>query len=229
MSDQFEEQLASARWAVARWDDFPVRQIPRPLVLLGEPAHARNGYRSQRARRAFRNGWIETQVSVPEPVLAIAGRRPDRPENEPPIVITAARRTRIEQRTDRGPQRLPGWELSSEQTLGPIVVLDPEVLAQAWWPPDPQPPPPAGARPGHAPVSGVAVGDTLTYRFMGDQRALTAEVIESPRAVALVPRAEDDEPPTIPTLRRLTVTLDQPLGARVLVDGHGHPAEVTVR
>jgi hypothetical protein len=228
------DALEWARWAVARWDAFPVEREPRPLVLLGPAAHARNGFRSQRAKRAYLDGWIESEVDVPDAVLEILGRRPN---GETPIVITAARRTDIEQMTDRGPRWLPGWELTSEQTLGPIVVLDPETLAGAWSPPDPGPVPPAGQEPGHAPVRGEADGATLTYRFTGGApsfvRYAPAEVVESGQAVAVVPEAEDIGPPgarpAVGFGRRVTVTLSEPLGARVLVDLHGRASEVTVR
>ena len=222
------EGLDWARWAVARWDAFPVDDEPRPLVLLGPAAHARNGFRSQRAKRAFLNGWIESEVDVPGGVLDVLGRRPG---GEAPIVITAARRAEIEQRTDRGPRWLPGWELTSEQTLGPIVVLDPEVLACAWSPPTAGPAPPAGPDPPQARVSGEADGDTLVFRFTGAMPG-SAEVVESAQAVAVVPEPEDQEPPearvAVGFARRITVTLTHPLGARVLVDLHGHASEVTV-
>lgn len=235
--------LEWARWAVARWDAFPVDAEPRPLVLLGPAAHARNGFVSQRAKRAFMNGWIEARATVPEPVLAIAGRRPDRPPNEPPIVITAARRCDIEQRTDRGPRWLPGWELTSDQTLGPIVVLDPEVLSRAWSPPQSDPAHPAGPgrppgqEPLHTPVSGQAEGRTLTFRFIGAlpnyERYPSAEVVESPQAVAVVPQAEDIGPPGARIApgfgHQITVTLAEPFGARVLVDLHGNASEVIAR
>jgi hypothetical protein len=232
----FDEDVEWARWAVARWEAFPVDRVPRPLVVLGETAHARNGFRSQRAKRAFHNGWIEPRVSVPDAVLETLGQQSGRPEREPAIVITAAERCAVEQRTDRGPRWLPGWELRSDQTLGPIVVLDPEVIAEAWAPPEPGPPPPAVAEPGHAPVRGEADGRSLTYRFMGAlpnyEHYPSAEVIESPQAVAVVPQAEDIGPPGARIApgfgHRITVTLEEPLGARVLVDLHGNAGEVTV-
>jgi hypothetical protein len=230
----FDEDVEWARWAVGRWDEFPVDSEPRPLVLLGPTAHARNGFRSQRAKQAYLKGWIESEVDVPDAVLEILGRRPD---GEKPIVITAAEQCAVEQPTDRGPRWLPGWELRSDQTLGPIVVLDPEVIAETWAPPEPGPPPPAVAEPGHAPVRAEADGRTLTYRFMGAlpnyEHYPSAEVIESPQAVAVVPHAEDVGPSGARIApgfgHRITVTLEEPLGARVLVDLHGNAGEVTVR
>ncbi len=239
---RFEEDLEWARWAVARWAAFPVDRAPRPLVLLGETARARNGFRSQRAKLAFMNGWIDAQVPVPEAVLALAGRRGGRPEGEPAIVITAARRSDVEQRTDRGPRWLPGWELTSDQTLGPIVVLDPEAIAQAWAPPENVPsipPRPTRGQPRHDPARADLADDgrTLTFRFTGalpnHERYPSAEAIESPQAVAVVPRGEDIGPPGARILpgygRRVVVRLQEPLGARVLVDLHGNAGEVTVR
>lgn len=230
----FDDDVEWARWAVACWDAFPVDREPRPLVLLGPAAHARNGFRSQRAKRAYLNGWIESEVELPSAVLEILGRRPD---GERPIVITAAEQCAVEQRTDRGPRWLPGWELTSAQTLGPIVVVDPEVVARTWSPPQPGTPPPSGHEPGHAPVSGEADGHTLTYRFTGGlpsfERYPSAEVVESAQAVAVVPQAEDIGPPgpraAVGFGRRITVTLSEPLGARVLVNLHGQASEVTVR
>jgi hypothetical protein len=221
-------ELDWARWAVARWEAFPVEREPRPLVLIGPPAHARNGFRSQRARRAFLDGWIESEVDLPDGVLGILGRRSG---GAAPIVVTGARRAEIEQRTDRGPRRLPGWELTSEQTLGPIVVLDPEVLARAWSPLEPGSAPPAGPEPPQAPVRGEVDGATLVVRVTGGvERHPSAGVVESPQAVAVVPEPEDSGSPLAAAFaRRITVALSAPLGARVLVDLHGRPSEVTVR
>jgi len=236
---QFEEDVDWARWAVSRWDAFPVDREPRPLVLLGEVAHARNGFRSQRAKLAFMKGWIEPRVPLPDAVLEILGQRPERPEREPAIVITAAERCAVEQRTDRGPRWLPGWELRSEQTLGPIVVLDPDVIARAWEPGEPDPPRPTRGQPRHDPARADLADDgrTLTFRFTGAlpnyERYPTAEVIESGQAVAVVPHGEDIGPPGARILpgygHRVAITLREPLGARVLVDLHGNAGEVTER
>jgi hypothetical protein len=240
---QFDDDLEWARWGVSRWAGFPVDQVPRPLVLLGPTSHARNGFYSHRAKRAFMNGWIQTEVAVPEAVLALLGRRPGPPDAEAAVVITAAGRCEVEQQTDRGPRRLPGWRLESDDTRGPILALDPEVIAQAWAPPetDPtHPPRPARGQPRGDPLgeraSLAADGRTLTFRFIGAlpmyERYPTAEVIESPHAVAVVPHGEDVGPPgmRIPPGygHKIVVTLREPLGARVLVDRHGNAAEVTV-
>jgi hypothetical protein len=236
---RFEDDVEWARWAVSRWAGFPVDRVPRPLVLLGETAHARNGFYSGRAKRAFMNGWIEAEVAVPEEVLTILGRRPDRPDGEAPVVITAVGRCKVEQRTDRGRSMLPGWRLDSADARGPILVLDPGVIAQAWAPPEPAPPRPTREEPLHDAFKRADIASdrrTLTFHFMGAlpqyERYPTAEVIESPHAVAVVPHGEDVGPPGTRIApgygRRIVVALRKPLGARVLVDPHGNACEVTI-
>ena len=233
------DDVAWADWAVQRWAGFPVDRVPRPLVLLGETAHPRNGFRSQRAKRAYSHGWIETRVPLPDELLDMLGRAGDRPDGEPPIVITASRRCPVEQPTDRGRRSLPGWELQTPDTRGPIVVLDPEVAAGAWAPAEPLPPRPDGRDPPGDPFSPRAdlAGDgrTLTVSYMAGsgERHRIAEVVESRQAVAVVPRREDTGAAGPRTLvgyrRRLTVALNAPLGNRVLVDLHGNASEVTLR
>jgi hypothetical protein len=81
----------------------------------------------------------------------------------------------------------------------------------------------------HAPRSpGQAA---LDRRFTEDLVwAPAAEIIESAKAVAIVPRAEDIGPPGIRILpgygHRITVQLASPIGPRVYVDLHGHARQV---
>lgn len=76
----------------------------------------------------------------------------------------------------------------------------------------------------------------MTYTFTGAlpeyEQHPHAETIESDQAIAIVPAGWDVGPLGPRILpghgHEVTVTLRPPLGARVLVDLHGHPGEVTV-
>jgi hypothetical protein len=138
--------------------------------------------------------------------------------------------------TDRGRRELPAWRLTAEDALGPIWVLDPDVVD--WQPaPDAGGPRPNLQAPGHGPGARVEVASddrSLTVDWLGAvptfERYTTATVIESPQAFAVVAIGEDISPPGIRTLvghiHHVPAVLHEPLGARVFVDLHGNAGRV---
>ncbi len=58
--------LEWARWAVGRWANFPVDQIPGPLVLVGPRAIVEQGFKTGEAKLAFVEGAIESSVALPD-------------------------------------------------------------------------------------------------------------------------------------------------------------------
>jgi hypothetical protein len=236
------EELQWARWAVARWQEFPVDRIPRPLVLVGPRCFVEGGFRSGEAKEAFIHGMFDARVLVPDPVLALLPPRRDqtatRRAGPAPPVITAATQSETEFWTDRGRRALPAWRLMAHSVDGAIWALDPEVASLAWTPREPPPTPrPVLHAPRRDPGARAILGPdhrTLTFRFTGAlpsyEQYPDAEVIESDQAVAIVPVGKDVGPPGLRILpgygHEVVVRLAQPLGARVLVDLHGNPGEV---
>jgi hypothetical protein len=234
-ADSLVEKLDAARWAVERWDAFPVQRVPRPLVVR-HTAYSDGGFRSVAAKDAFRHGLVAAHVAVPEAVLAaLAEADGPPPAGLGPLVITSARESEAEFWTDRGRRRLPAWRLECEHANGPVWVLAPELAAQTWSPGPPAQRPPGSS---HLRFSAVASADERTLRlsFIGGPPAFAdyprAEVVESDRAVAIVPVEKDLLAPGTPRaavgcLRVVDANLARPLGARVLVDLDASPCEVT--
>jgi hypothetical protein len=238
---RFAEGLVWARWAVARWDAFPAEHQPRPLVLVGERAFVEQGFATGEAKLAFIQGHVESAVPVPTAVLARLVRRVGTGRSEsagPPLVITEAAPAQTEFVTDRGRRLLPAWRLTAIDALGPIWVLDPDLAPGEWQPAEPPAiPRPTLQTPPFDPGRYVEAGPgdaTLTLHFMGAlpeyERYRAAEVIESAKAVAIVPKAEDIGPPGARILpgygHQVTVKLASPIGPRVFVDLHGHARQV---
>jgi hypothetical protein len=238
---RFAEDLVWARWAVARWDAFPAERLPRPLVLVGQRAFVEQGFATGEAKLAYLEGRVESAVPLRAAVLAAfiqelgTGRSA---RAGPPLVITDAVRGETEFVTDRGRRRLPAWRLTAIDALGPIWVLDRELAPGEWQPADPPAiPRPALQAPRFDPGTHVVVGPsdaTLTLHFTGAlpefERYPEAEIIDSPKAVAIVPKAEDIGPPGARILpgygHQVTVQLASPIGPRVFVDLHGHARQV---
>jgi hypothetical protein len=141
------EELQWARWAVARWERFPVDRITRPPVFVGPCCFVEGGFRSGEAKEAFINGVFEARVPVPDLVLALLPPRRDqtaaRRACPAPLVITGATQSGTEFWTDRGRRVLPAWRLRADGVDGALWVLGPEVASLAWVPREP----PATPRP----------------------------------------------------------------------------------
>lgn len=151
---------------------------------------------------AFLEGRVESSVAVPAAVLdALAHHgRPDPQRRGRPLLITEAELLDSEFQTDRGRQRMPAWRLTAQDALGPIWVLDPDVV-------DWQPAADAGGSlpdlqtPGQDPGARVDVGadeHSLVVHWLGASPAFerypTAEVV-SAQAFAVVPVGVDIGPP----------------------------------
>ncbi len=221
-----------------RWSAFPVQQTPRPLVLVESRVRIEQGFTTGEAKMAFLEGRVKANVEVPARSLnALASQaRPDPRRSGPPLLITEAELLESEFQTDRGSQRLPAWRLTAQDALGPIWVLDPGV--QDWQPaadaggspPDLQPP---GQDPG-ARVDVAGDDRSLVVHWLGAvpefERYPSATVIESAAAFAVVPAGVDIGPPGARTLagfmHQVPAVLQEPVGARVYVDLHGHAGRV---
>jgi hypothetical protein len=235
--------MAWARWAVTRWQEFPVQRQPRPLVLVGPRVRVEGGFRTAQAKLAFHHGLFEWRVSVPGPVRAelLAGAQPvDRHERvvDPLPIILAALSTG-EFATDRGRRQLPAWRLEIDGGLAPVWVLDPEIDPPEWLPaPGAGAPWPTGSPPIADPHESAELADdgvTMTLHFIGGAEQLEryprAEVVESDHAVALVPVREQIGPEGVYRTavgfgRAVVGVLERPLGARVLVNLAGNASEV---
>jgi hypothetical protein len=239
--EQLDRQTAArlewARWAVERWSAFPANQNPRPLVLVESRVRVEKGFTTGPAKLAFVEGRVESTVELPERVIEALRLRdhPARSLGGEPLMIHAAALEEIEFMTDRGPQRLPAWRLSAQDALGAILVLDPDV---ADWKPatDAAPSRPQVQGPGHRGGMPVEVGEddrSMLAHWLGGapscERYPTAEVVESSKAVAVVPVGEDLGPPgprtAVGHVHRVPGVLREPLGARVLIDLNGNPQQ----
>jgi hypothetical protein len=183
---------------------------------------------------AFLEGRVESSVTVPAAVLDTLTRqgRPDSRRGGRPLLLTEAELLESEFQTDRGRRRLPAWRLTAEDALGPIWVLDPDVVD--WQPAaDAGGTPPDLQSPGQDPGARVDVGAddrSVVVHWLGAvpafERYPSATVIESAQAFAVVPAGVDVGPPGWRTLagvvHQVPAVLEQPVGARVYVDLHGH-------
>jgi hypothetical protein len=233
-----------ARWALSRWESFPVGRDPRPLVMTGSVTWFEGGFRSGEAKLAFLYGDVEAAVSLPEDVLELlregeSGPLPDPGERRwpSPLLITEATSGSAAFHTDRGRREFPAWRLGGPDVDGHFWVLDPAVAASRWKPPEPAPPRPFQGQPHR---SGSAViepdGRTLRFTFVGGVPTLfdypAAEVIETDQAVVVLPVERYVGPPgpgfvaALGCGRTVTVTLARPLGRRVVVDLDATPITV---
>jgi hypothetical protein len=237
LDQQTAERLEWARWAVERWAAFPVDENPRPVVLVESRVRVEQGFSTGAAKLAFIGGCVEATIKLPEGVMEPL-RRGDllaRSGGGEPLTIHSGALEEIEFVTDHGPQRLPAWRLSAQDALGAIWVLDPDV---ADWKPetDAAPSRPQVQGPGHRGGLPVEVGQddrSMLVHWLGGapncERYPTAEVVESRAAVAVVPVGEDIGPPgprtAVGYVHRVPAVLQEPLGARVLVDLNGNPQQ----
>ncbi|MGC2206997.1 MAG: hypothetical protein WA724_03995 [Candidatus Dormiibacterota bacterium] len=132
---------------------------------------------------------------------------------------------------------LSAWQLEGDQTNGPIWVLDPELASSAWAPTLAVSDPTAIHPPHGRTIEATTVGqdgDRLRVSFTGGSprcvEYLSAEVLESERAVVVLPVAHDIGPPGFRTMqgyiRDVVAELGGPLGDRVLVDVDASPVAV---
>lgn len=237
---QLERDREWARWALQQWSAFPARGL-RPLVLVGPAVWSQGGFLDGVAKLAYHSGDWRLPPAVPTAVLEIArakmGGGAPRGRDSRPLQIHTAPRTSAPFETDRGPLNRSAWWLQSDQANGPTWVLDLEVAPSAWAPTlavsDS-----SAIRPPHGKtVKATTVGRNggqLRVSFTGGSpqcvEFLSAEVLESERAVVVLPVAHDIGPPGYRTMqgfmRDVVAELGRPLGDRVLVDVDGSPVAV---
>ena len=238
------EDRAWARWALSRWESFPVGRDPRPLVMAWPLTWFEGGFRSSEAKLAFLYGDIEATVPLPRGMLGLlregeSGPLPDPRERRwsSPLLITEASSGSAAFHTDRGRREFPAWRLGGPDVDGHFWILDPAVAARRWKPPQPAPPRPFDGQPHR---SGSAViehdGRTLRFTFTGGVPTIfeypAAEVMETGQAVVVLPVEQYVGPPgpgfvaMVGCGRTVSVTLDRPLGRRVVVDLDATPITV---
>ena len=218
---------AQAREGLDAWAGFPADRQPRPLVLLDSTVQP-GGFPDGQTKLAFHRGLIEAVPDFPAPVLQILRGRP-RARAGSPLLLTGATAGETEFVTDRGRQRLPAWCVRARDVPEPIWVLDPGIGDRCWQPPGH----------GHDGWRGLEAtlgtdSCTLTMSFIGSPQGYTsypgARVLESGNAIAMIPiRVElvTGWRTAVGVTRQVTVTLDRPLGNRVLLDDAGSPVMVT--
>jgi hypothetical protein len=216
-------------------------QEPRPLVLVGPAASPEEGFRSGSAKRAFLHGHVESAVPLPPGLLDVLGAgetrqaRPGSRHDRGTLLITGAAKDHAVFATDRGRCSLPAWRLTGPDLVGSLWVLDPAIAATRWTPPEDGPPPPFQGTPHRA--DRATLGDdgrTLRLVFIGEPPGYieypTVEVIDSDQAVVLLPVEHDTGPSGLRawggSWREVAVTLNRPLGHRVLVDLDATPVMV---
>jgi len=216
----------SAR-SLEKWASFPVQADPRPLVLFGEPVSIREGFTDGDGKVAFAEGRVDADGKVP-PEAAEAFEKLTKPgSGGPRLKVLSARKGTAAFATDRGPRDLPAWIFELTQTLGPVAVLavKPDYEAE------------------YATFSAKVSADGATLTVMmnkadepcpGEPRVtLEPQWLESPTAVAVglkqvIGPVEPGEKGNCAHdlalhMAEYTISLDRPLGNRVLVDSGGNP------
>jgi len=241
VNPRLERERQWASWALGRWASFPVNQEPRPLVLVGPAANPEEGFRSGPAKLAFLHGCVEPAVALPPGLLDVLGAgetrraRSGQRHDRGTLLITGATKDHAALATDRGRRSLPAWRLTGPDLVGPLWVLGPAIAATRWTPPEDGPPPPFQGAPHRA--DRATLGDdgrTLRFVFIGGAPGYieypAVEVIDGHQAVVLLPVEHDTGPPGLRarsgSWREVTVTLNRPLGHRVLVDLDATPVMV---
>lgn len=241
MNERPVQRLAQAQWAVRAWDEFPLHQTPRPLVLAGADVIVENGFRCGEAQDALGVGLIDWQVEVPSGVRETLQRDATLKLVEPPsrpIEITRAGQEEFSFRTDRGPRTLAAWWIQGPATLGPIWILDPTI--DRWQPAagaggDP-PPAPTQIHPLWSSIEIDADGRCISFKWLHEappgETIVRVEEVETETAVSLavITQPTPAEPGVgyalMGVFHHITAWLREPLGARVFVGLHGEAIEV---
>jgi len=223
-----EYRREPARRALRAWSAFPADRTDRPLVLLSGVTIP-GGFRTGEQKLAFLRGAVDAVPGFPADILAVMRCNPSGHAGPPPLTLTTAVKGTAEFSTDRGRRPLPAWKVRARDVPEPLWVLDPAIIRQTW-----QPEPEVREWTGTT-ATLEPDGRSLTMTFPGGPAKWTqyptAEVLESGGALALIPVEVDTGPPGFRTLvghgREVTVTLDRPLGNRVVLDQVGAPVMVT--
>lgn len=232
------------------WADFPVNASPRPLVLTGpaiiDPA---SGFPADGAAKlAYVYGSFELATTLPTGPATVNGQqvstaaqalaelRDQGDGKKPalkPLPITGVEFGSGTFSTDRGQRTLPAWTFHFAGVSDPARVL--AVPPFDRWP---LPGMPMGdGSEGGATIS--ADGNQVTVSFIGPEPGngpcgaeYSAEVEQSSTAVSISvrelpnPNADQASCSLVGYIRTVTVTLQSPLGNRVVIDAHGIPLPV---
>jgi hypothetical protein len=218
--------LDRADEVAAAWRDFPIAQVPRPIVFLDSPVHfGEGGFLDGNAKLAWLRGAIESRVALPDGVMAMLLEGHPHSAGSTSLLISDVQQCEGTFWSDRGPRHLSAYRLSISGLAQPCIVLDPQV--DCWWPP--------GELWDQVPGLGNATvdEDDLTVHFPAFGGFLTefhrAEFVEYPTCVVgHAVTSEREVPPgtAIPAVGyrpKVTGRLAMPLDGRVLVDTDGRP------
>ncbi len=231
---------AEAAAALARWAGFPVADDPRPIVLTqGRIVDPAGGFSTNDQKEAYLEGAFAPPASLPPTpdgadhplisaqqaldVLQSAGTG----SGAAPLSITEVTFGSAPFDTDRGSAVLPAWlvHIAGVEAPAAVLAVDPSAIFE------PAPGPDFS-------TSGASLGSdgtTVVLRIAGAPDTpgpcgadYSAEAFESAGAVAVAITTVQHESPSGPVvctaigaLRQVTVTLDAPLGARVLIAASG--------
>ena len=239
--------------ALGLWASFPVDASTRPLVLTGpdiiDPA---SGFASGGDKSAYIAGSFELRTTLPVGPVTVNGQRISsaaealaefsnvggaKEPGSTPLAITRVELGTGTFSTDRGMREFPAWSFQFAGVAEPALVL--AIPPADRWP-----------RPGmptnDGPPTGVSIsadGAEATLSFIGAaagtgpcEAEYAADVTQGRTAVVVSVRQLPHPTPTPsphPSLvvvcaaggypRTVTVTLQPPLGNRVLIDSHGAP------
>ncbi len=213
------------RQALARWDAFPVRRQPRPIVLTTMSVIALDRLKADARWRTLFDGPGVAESELPPEILPAAIDYCRDVQTGEPKPLARLVRADGPFATDRGLRELPAWMMYPARRRWPFIALDPDFQRRMTWCP------PGLTVTGH-PES--VLGDdhrTLTYRFTGTPRQYAdypcAEVFETETAVFVKPVEVPLDGPDGVRLayaeeREVVVRLAAPLGNRALIClGHG--------
>lgn len=223
--------------SLALWDSFPVDTHRRPIVLSGVAVwYNGGGFDSVEAKEAFSSGMVAADVDLEPGLLERLTEHAGAPNMAGLSLLRVVKASPTHRRfmTDRGMRRLPAWDLELTHTKGVFTALSTTV--ETWWPPA------WDSTMFHETQHPRSYVDTtsqqLSYSFFsGSPRYSTyqaGEVLETDCALHVTVNREWKEPrPKAMTLvgtnSNVEVTLDRPLGARVLIDRLGNPLPVVTR
>jgi hypothetical protein len=236
--------------ALGRWASFPVGASARPLVLTGsdilDPVA---GFPGGDSKLAYLSGSYQLQTTLPAGPATVAGQRilsaadalaelrragGSGPAVPTPLAITAVRLGTATFATDRGPRALPAWSFRFAGVAAPTQVL--AVPAADRWPHPGMPTAGSGPETGVT-ISADGLGVTLSFVGMAAgtgpcEAEYTADVSQSSTAVSVSirelanPNNRNVNCEAVGFRRTVTVSLQPPLGNRVLIDANGAPLPV---